>query len=201
MGCAAPNFLHWQELRKTPADQLAEQGGVTTPDGGATWQVPFLNARYLVDPVAEQIRELEPDPRRPLEESFQILLLRYLMAPGGGALTGDEVSEKELPGGATFFRGPHALQVQPVLERFAEDPEGLVARGRELGAEPRDGIGDRALRLEPFPGIPVTFALWQADDEFPASLTVLFDRSILRWFELDMIFLLVDILARRLAFR
>jgi hypothetical protein len=200
MGCAAPNSLHWQDLRSRPASRLAEQGGVRTADGGATWEVPFLNARYRVDPAAERIVELEPDPERPLEQDFQILLLRYLMAPPGGGPSGQEVSEKELPGGATFFRGPHELQVHPVLQRYAGDLEGFESRGRELGAEVRD-LGDRALRFEPFPGIPVTLVLWRADEEFPASMSVLFDRSILRWFELDMIFLLVGILARRMVGR
>ncbi len=198
MGCAAPNPLHWKDLRSRPSEQLAEQGGVSTDDGGGTWVVPFLNARYRVDPRAERIEEIAPDPARPLEQDFQILLLRYLMAPAGGGPSGQEVSEKELPGGATFFRGPHELQVHPVLERYAEDLEGFESRGRELGATSRD-LGDKSLCFEPFPGIPVTLVLWGADEEFPASISVLLDRSILRWFELDMVFLLVGILARRMV--
>lgn len=198
MGCAAPNHLHWEELRTLDARRLAQQGGVRALDAGAAWDVPFLNARYRVDPQQERIVELSPDPERPLEESFQILLLRYLMATPGGEPSGIEVSEKELPGGVTFFRGPHSLQVQPLVENYSMDPDGFEERGRALGAVPRD-LGDRALRFEPFPGIPVTFVLWQADDEFPASVSVLFDRSIMRWFELDMIFLMVGILVIRIV--
>jgi hypothetical protein len=61
------------------------------------------------------------------------------------------------------------------------------------------GHGDAALRFRPFPETPVTLILWQADEEFGAQVTATFDRSISRWFELDMIFLLVRQLAIRLG--
>jgi hypothetical protein len=53
--------------------------------------------------------------------------------------------------------------------------------------------------FSPFPQIPVTYVLWTADDEFPASVSVLFDSSITRWFELDMIFTLVWVLTERIV--
>lgn len=200
MGCAAPHPMHYEALRERNREALLAQRGVRPhPSGDRAFQVPFLNALYLVDLDGERLSELAPDPARPLEEDFQILLLRYLGAPGSAFPTGAEVSEKELPGGATFFQGPHSLQVAPVLERFGSEPEGFVRAGQALGGEDRPGLGDCALRFEVFPGVPVTFVLWLADEEFPPSLSVLFDRSILRVFELDMIFLLAQVLGRRLA--
>ena len=152
-------------------------------------EVGFLNARYRVDPVARSIAELQPDPQRVLTQSFQVLLIRYLTS-SGGELTGEEITEKDLPGGVTFFQGPHALPVAPVAERFGSDPEAFLSRGRKLGGEPVHH-GDAAVRFWPFKQIPVTYVLWMADEEFPASVSVLFDRSIERWFEADMTFLLV----------
>lgn len=40
---------------------------------------------------------------------------------------------------------------------------------------------------------------WKEDDEFPASVSVLFDRSIAKWFEFDMIFTLVMVLTERIV--
>ena len=55
------------------------------------------------------------------------------------------------------------------------------------------------MRFLPFPLMPVTYVLWKEDEEFPASVSVLFDKSITRWFELDMIFTLVLVLTERIV--
>jgi len=197
MGCAAPSPFHWRDLRALPRDEILRKPGVT-PAGDGAFDLGFLDGRYRIDPVTERVEEIQPVSGRQLSPAFQILLIAYLIAPDGGAPDGEPVSEKDLPGGATFFQGPHAIPAGPVLDRFGRDPDGFETAGRALGAEPV-GQGDRALRFLPFPPIPVTFVLWQADEEFAASLGVQFDRSIARWFGLDMVFLLSCELVERLA--
>jgi hypothetical protein len=197
MGCAAPNPLHWEDLRSRSPEQVLDRDGVRADPDGRGYEVAFLNALYLVDPVGERIVELSPDPSRPLAEVFQILLIRYLVAENGGPISGVDVSEKDLSGGVTFFQGPHALHVEPLVEAYGQEPEAFTARGAELGAQPV-AYGDKALRFFPFPQIPVTYVLWRADDEFPASVSVLFDKSITRWFQLDMIFTVVLVLTERI---
>lgn len=196
MGCAAPNPLHWRDLRERPPAEVLAKPDVRQVDG--TYELPFLDGRFKIDPQAERVEELAPEPGRPLSKEFQILLIRYLTTPTPGGLSGIEVTEKELPGGATFFRGPHALPVQAVEARFGDDPQAFLERGRQLGGVPVER-GDAALLFSPFPPTPVTLMLWQADEEFDAQVTATFDRSICRWFELDMVFLLVRQLATRLA--
>jgi len=197
MGCAKPHATHWQDLRSRPADLILAQPGVAPPARGAGFDLTFLTSRYRVDPEAERIDALE-SPVEILSDAFQILLLSYLVAPHGGPLSGEAISEKELPGGATFFRGPHALPVQEVVARYGTDAAGFAARARFLGGEPLDH-GDSAMRFRPFPSIPMTYILWQADDEFGASMSALFDQSITRWFALDAIFIMAGEVSRRLV--
>lgn len=199
MGCAAPNRFHWQDLRDRPIEEILDRDGVAIfPDG--SFSVSFLNATYKVDPHSEQITEITPDPGRLLREEFQILLIRYLVAPNGAPIDDKKISEKDLAGGVTFFQGPHSLHVSPITEKYGADADGFVSRGLELGAisEP---FGDRAMTYFPFPKIPVTYVLWVEDSEFPASVSVMFDSSIERWFQLDMIFTLVMTLTDRIAGR
>ncbi len=200
MGCAAPNPMHWEDLRARPKEEIVHRPGVEASADSESYEVQFLNSLYLIDPVRERITELKPDPKRDLPEEFQILLIRYLVAHDPGSVTGKEVSEKDFPGGVTFFQGPHTLHTAPIVERYGNDPGGFEIRCRELGAVPVPH-GDRAMRLLPFPTIPVTYVLWRADEEFPASVSVLFDSSISRWFELDMIFTLVLVLTERIMNR
>jgi len=200
MSCASPNHLHWEDLRSKPAEEVLARGGVKPASEGFGYKVEFLDAVYQVDPIAQRIWELGPDPQRVLTEEFQILLIRYLVAPLGGPLEGKAISEKDLPGGVTFFQGPHALYVKPIAKRYGAAPQAFEARGRELSAEPVDH-GDKAMRFFPFPQIPVTYVLWKEDEEFPASVSILLDSSIERWFELDMVFTLVWVLTDRICER
>jgi uncharacterized protein DUF3786 len=198
MGCAAPNPIHWQDLRSRDSKTILQRAGVELAPDDQAFLVSFLNARYLIDPANEVIRETGPEPDRILNKAFQITLLGYLIAPPGGDLSGKVITEKELPGGPTFFQGPHALPVWRIIERFGSDPDGFIKRGRELGGSPIEH-GDAALQFTPFGSIPVSLVLWRADDEFPASVSVLFDKSISKWFELDMVFLTVSLLIDRLV--
>lgn len=197
MGCAAPNSIHWQDLRERPVEEVLDRAGVTIfPDG--TFSVAYLNSVYKIDPCAEFISEISPNPERLLPEEFQILLIRYLVAPNGGPVVGKKISEKDLVGGVTFFQGPHSLNTAPMVNKYGSDPEGFVSRGLELGAQ-RESFGDAAMTFYPFPGIPVTYVLWIEDSEFPASVSVMFDSSIERWLKLDMIFTLVLTLTDRIT--
>jgi hypothetical protein len=197
MGCAAPNPLHWEDLRNRSREEILQQPGVQPAADGRSYEVGFLSARYLVDPVAERIEELSPDPTRALTEQFQILLIRYLAAGDGGPLENADVSEKDFAGGVTFFQGPHALYVGPIASLYGRNPEAFEARSRELGAVPIE-YGDKGMRFFPFPKIPVAYVLWKEDDEFPASVSVLFDKSVTRWFTFDMIFTMVWVLTERI---
>lgn len=177
---------------------MLDREGVTPSPDGACYEVTFLDSVYLIDPFGERVVEVAPVPGRELREEFQILLIRYLVATSGGPEVSVEISEKDLPGGVTFFQGPHALHVAPLVKRYGHDPDAFETRCSQLGAVPINH-GDRAMRFCPFPQIPVTYVLWRADDEFPASVSVLFDKSISRWFELDMIFTLVLVLTERIV--
>jgi hypothetical protein len=200
MGCAAPHPFHWTDLRERPLDQILLREGVRVGSDGKSIEVTFLDGVYRVDLETDTIAEISPIPNRPLREEFQILLIRYLVADYGGPMDGRDISEKDLPGGVTFFQGPHALHVRPIAAKFGENPAGFEALGKALGAELRD-YGDKAFRFYPFPLIPVTYILWTADEEFPASVSVLFDSSIIRWFALDMVFALVMVLTDRICER
>jgi hypothetical protein len=198
MGCGAPHPLHWADLRACSPKTILQKPGVVPTGDGEIIELSFLDVRYRVNPGEQTIKEIASNPNSIPSQGLQILLLRYLSTEHNGKVSGEEVTEKELPGGPTFFRGPHELQLAPVIERYGRDPGGLISRGLSLGATKVEH-GDAGLRFLPFPEVPVTYLLWKADDEFPATVTVVFDKSITEWFELDMIFILVQQLSLRIA--
>jgi hypothetical protein len=90
-----------------------------------------------------------------------------------------------------FFAGPHELRTGALLKRFGNDLEGFLRTGVALDGQPVD-MADAALRLLPFPRVPLYFLLWTADDEFQPRLQVLFDRSIEDVLPADAIWALVN---------
>ena len=56
-------------------------------------------------------------------------------------------------------------------------------------------MADAAVCLKPFPKIPVYYILYAGDEEFPAKLSVLFDRSIERHLSADAIWGLVGLVS------
>jgi hypothetical protein len=54
------------------------------------------------------------------------------------------------------------------------------------------GMADAAVRLKPFPRLHLYYLLWEEDEEFPARMNVLFERSIENVLAADAIWALVN---------
>jgi len=106
----------------------------------------------------------------------QLSVLRYLVDAKDIPLTGELVKPSELPGGEIFLKGTHVLPLNKITGRFDQRPAEFLQKGKELGGFAAD-YGDIAVRLLPFPRVPVVVVLWSGDDEFPANCSVLLDSS------------------------
>ena len=195
------NSEYWDEFaRLNPetvciralADYQVKQGGYT---------LPVLNRDYIVLPSQKQIKRLAENGT-PTEENltreFILLVLFYLLHCKNIPLARTWISEKDLPGGETFFRGPHALSVDLIEKKYGENPEGFVEAGKLLGGTPVR-FGDKSVALDVFPRIPIIYILWVGDEEFPPRAGVLFDASIESHFTLDMIWIMVNQVSQRLV--
>jgi hypothetical protein len=107
------------------------------------------------------------------------------------------VNEKELKGGALFFRGPHTLARGPLEKKYARDPQGLLRAGQSLGGK-ATGKGEASFVLAALPRIPLEYIFYGEDEEFPAQLIITFDRTVERHLPLDVIWALVNIASRKL---
>ena len=92
---------------------------------------------------------------------------------------------------AHFFQGPHALRVDPLIQRYGEDLDGFKEAAQFLEGRAVD-LADAAYQLFPFPRVPVYYLFWLGDDEFEPRMSVLFDRSIEEVFSADVIWGLVN---------
>ena len=68
---------------------------------------------------------------------------------------------------------------------FAEASDAVVRAARSLGGGPLD-LGDLAVQLQVLPRVPIAFVYWEASEEFPASASVLLDRTAEHHLPLDV---------------
>ena len=144
---------------------------------------------------------MEPNDK-PVEEDlhpfFVLMVLVYLVEAKDLKPTHTWISEKDLKGGSTFFRGPHRLQVEELEARYGKNPAAFLRAGRKLGGS-EILYGDKGFALDIFPRVPLAYVLWKGDEEFPPRIGILFDSTIQSHLPLDAIWCMVSETTRRLT--
>ena len=194
-------FDYWDELARlnpetvcirTMADYQVKHRGYT---------LPILNHDYLVLPYQREIKSLiegDVPKEENLTKSFTLMVLFYLLRTKDIPLDRKWISEKDLLGGETFFRGPHALSVDLIEKKYGDNPDGFIDAGKVLGGT-SVRFGDKSIAMDVFPRIPIIYILWMGDEEFSTKAGVLFDASIGSHFTLDMIWIMVQEVSIRLV--
>jgi Domain of unknown function (DUF3786) len=181
----------WDDLQKRDVNTLCN---LTLFSVVSADQVifPFLNENVLVDFNA---RCLKRNQGRGWEKTsdplLELVTLVYLnnvkiLQPLGREIVGIKDLRE-----AHFFQGPHALKIDPLLQRYGQDIKGFKAAAEYLAGHAMD-MADAAYRLLPFPRVPLFYLFWKGDDEFDPRISVLFDRSIEDVFSADAIWGLVS---------
>jgi len=129
-------------------------------------------------------------------EYFYLFIIHYLLTVKEREIFNQWVSEKDIPGGAGFFRGPHEIPTSLIVEKFKNNIEEFKNKCVQLGGTPLD-MADAAYVFNITPKIPIAVLYWEGDDEFPAESKILFDKSVSAHLALDIIYALaVDICKR-----
>jgi hypothetical protein len=191
--------IYWEALGKFHPDDVCHRTEALYDGNRRGYVLTILNGSYMILPEEQKIlaqrgEVFEEDHFR---DNFYLMVLLYLLNAKGGRPANHWISEKELKGGITFFRGPHALPVEEIRGTFGNDAEGFIKAGIRLGGV-EIVFGDKAFVLKAFPKVLVAYVLWKEDSEFQARMTVLFDATIQNHFSLDGIWCLVAEVSRRL---
>jgi len=105
----------------------------------------------------------------------KILFLRYLCEGRYAKPTGRQLSYREVPWGDLYFNNFENRCIKRLAGKFGNNVETFKKIMEEkLNAEKLDK-SDAGYRFEFSSGLYMSFLLWAADDEFPASAQILFD--------------------------
>lgn len=185
----------WDDLARLKFADVCLKAGVTwSQDSG--YQVPFLGHTYSVYPDSRFITREGPGTPAGFQEG--LVILTYLINAREDGLTGRLVSPRELNGGELFFTGPHAPRTEPIVKRFGRESAQFLAKAQSLGARISND-GNASLRWLVLPKILLGATLYEADDEFPAALTITFDANADRHLPLDSLWALINVFNQRLV--
>jgi hypothetical protein len=152
-----------EELRKRDPQTVALNAGVRW--SGEDYIIPWLNQEV---PLTEGSTE------------ERIIWLHYLLGQGPKQPRNRFINYKQVPGAAIYNQNFVKRCIGPMVKAFGNDLDTFWDRGRQLGGE-RVKLGHMAFTLRALPYIPLTYVIWEGDDEIPASGSILFDESAIEW--------------------
>ncbi len=155
------------------------------------YEVMAWNSRFAVYPQKELIKAL--DGAAEPHDYFYVFLVNYLLSPKKAVPTSNWISEKDLVGGTTFFRGPHAIPTDLITQAFGDDLQALRFKCESLKGIPLD-MADCSFSFHILGSINVALLYWVGDEDFPAQAKLLIDSSVADTLRLDVVFgLLCDV--------
>jgi hypothetical protein len=183
-------------LRKVDLEERARKSGAQyrKDDGKAIITLPFFSDVYE---IGFPEMEFHCPTQRTISLVVRVLLLHYVIRADGNPPTNRWVGYKDLPGGL-LYAGVFARRVTDRLaRRFGYSAKEFQEIGSRVGGEPA-GVGDTSFTLRALPSVPLQYVLWEGDEEFPASLQLLFDASVVHYLSLEDIVVLGQMAAGRL---
>jgi hypothetical protein len=127
----------------------------------------------------------------------KIILLHYINRASGAALGDDKVPYQDIPGLRDYYPVFEKRVLKPLLSAFGYDGRAFLDAGLSLGGFEEE-YGDASFTLYALPRIPITFILWQGDQEFPPTMQALFDPTIPGYLPLEDIVVISKLAAARI---
>jgi hypothetical protein len=132
---------------------------------GETYEIPWLGKKTRLEDGS-------------LEE--QIIWSHYLAARGPAKPRGVYVTFKQTRGAAIYDANFTKRNINPMVSAFHNQLNDFTRIGHAMGGEAKK-IGHASFTISALPLIPLTFVIWQGDDEVPASGNILFDETAGDW--------------------
>lgn len=162
-----------RDLAQRDAQETARRSGTELREGAL--HVPYWGVEYLVRVPSY---ECECSP------STLALLLYYLHTADGAPLSGKWVAFRDIPGGSFYHTAFQGYAGNRLAKTLGDQVAAFKYAATALGGEGQP-FGDAAFQFCPLPRFPVMAVLWQADEEFEARGSILFDAASGHYLPID----------------
>ncbi len=168
----------WDVLADRDKAQMANVTLTDVDAGSGLLRIGFLNREIFVDVGNRCLMTRGEGGLEKLSlPLLELVVLDYLTRVDRLFALGREMVGVDDLADAHYFTGRNRLQTHFLLARYGDDPNGFIAVGKRLGGQ-IEPMAQVAVRLNPFPRIPLYYLLWLGNAEFAPRLSILFDRSI-----------------------
>jgi hypothetical protein len=179
---------------QNPAD-VCRRTSCTYDETGRVYTLSVWDDIYAIYPHEFRIDRLSRNLPPP-HEYLYVFIIHYLLNAGEADVGNEWISEKDIPGGATFFRGPHEIPTHLITHRYNGNIHAFKKTCAQLNGVPLS-MADASFVFTITSRLPVAVLYWDGDEDFPPAAKILYDKSVIGSLALDVLFALaVDICAR-----
>ena len=179
----------YDRIYRTLLPRLAEcdiaQNGLRLggqPAGGGV-KIPFLGRDYIITKSG-----VAPEDGKPADVNSLSVLVYYVTSSGAGDFSYDFAPLNRLTG---MIDGQNNLSDDimngPLIREFKGDYSRFEHAMRSLGGAeiPSSGAGKHVWQLLPLPKILAQLVFYEADEEFPVDIQIMFDKTAPRFLDFE----------------
>ncbi len=182
------DITNFKDLSAFDPDDVITRTGCRFDRVKNEYRIRVWGFTFIVDLNSNEIHT-QPEEFKSYKNFMQLFILHYLMKSKNIPILHDWVSEKDIPGGAAFFRGPHTIPADMITDKVTNDIPLFKQYSEKLGGA-SIAMADAAYVFQITPTIPVAVLFWLGDEDFPSETKLLFDKTIEQHLPLDIIFAL-----------
>jgi hypothetical protein len=190
--------LACQQIKGLDLRERAEKSGTHFEKGTHRKEgrisLSLFNSRYVIDFPDPLVTSLD---KKVVSLVTKIILLHYLIKADGRPLSHQLIPYKEIPGGMLYAGVFARRAVEPLIPVFGQSPEAFLDAGLRMGGRKAE-YGDISFEVPALPRIPMTYIVWKGDEEFPATVQLLFDKSVEGYLSLEDIVVMGEMAKSRL---
>ena len=165
-----------ERLRQRDPEEIGLNSNAVYDKANNEIIIKYFNEDFAVSCSTGNVARKTPGDE--VTTTVKVLILHYLINARAKPLSGNLISFKEIPGGgAIYYQTFYKRAVAPLIKTFEKDPEALWEAAEKLGGK-REKFGHASATIKVFPLVPVTYVVWQGDEEVPSSGTILFDDTV-----------------------
>jgi len=190
----------WQCLVEETPERFCCRTGAELDAATGCIHLPVLTGTLVLDPAAQSVEWLAgegADPATFPDLRVEATATNYLLSVRELPFVGKWISPQELPSGAMFLRGQHALPTAELEAAFGEGLDAFKQAAERLGGSPLT-FADASYEFRVLPRVKLAVLLWRGDDEFPARARFLVDDSLRHHLALDAVLGIAHLVTDRL---